>query len=599
MYSFIFILLFGNFASASLVDNRGFNPHWNNKLSAFWGHEFVGADLANEELFPYLDQLQTVLVATQEEVNLEEVPDGILSEELIDRKMHLHSSATRNSGLDLKSGEHGTRVMSIHSNAFSTGVALTAKYVGIGAGKNSSEISQFADLIVERKVRLVHASHTMPRVDMKEFLKTISSAGVILVRSSGNEFPESWSNGLGLESEIKVGNLSYWGGMDATSTEFKDVTISAPGINYSTAHGKTEPFGGTSGAVPLVSGCISNALSLIPDLTSKEVRILLLKTAIPTLNFEDEIKLNGAGTLNCYKLIAVVLRLRESWPESRDQISKDSLIYDFSRKIEEYLNQTHEDLSSCDQECKFKALRKAFLLDPHNQTLALKLATTYNELGYTGNALLYESMIGFDRSRLEEFLAKSKTEDPGEGLRKKHRFSLFRLVGRVYPKILGDLLMNDSLDREDYYHALSSYLCCSQDKEELQKLFLDRFKKGRVGYGFVERYINLGFSGVPVLNICRQELAVESRYSDFKLPCLIAALATFRQDPNIAAEFIDEQLSNMEFKNYTKSIILNRDSIDGMIDFNFAISEISKNSQWAHEEKIEFEEYLEFMNRYI
>jgi subtilisin family serine protease len=54
--------------------------------------------------------------------------------------------------------------------------------------------------------------------------------------------------------------------------EFED-TAANPEGNY------TDGFGGTSSATPLVAGIIGLMLSINPDLTEKEVRAILMRTA--------------------------------------------------------------------------------------------------------------------------------------------------------------------------------------------------------------------------------------------------------------------------------------------------------------------------------
>lgn len=101
---------------------------------------------------------------------------------------------------------------------------------------------------------------------------------------------------------------------------------------FSQANGKTELFGGTSAAQPVVTGCVLNALSMIPDLTSDEMKLLLVRSAIQTPNANELTRSNGAGTLNCYKLMKVADRVKNLTKEDRITAIHDLSTYDFTNE---------------------------------------------------------------------------------------------------------------------------------------------------------------------------------------------------------------------------------------------------------------------------
>ena len=101
------------------------------------------------------------------------------------------------------------------------------------------------------------------------------------------------------------------------SQEHEEVHILAPSdswrlITSSDENGTLRRFGGTSGAVPLVTGSLAGFEWLSGyHPTAKEVKLLLEQTAIPTLSSNVEPRLNGFGMVNAYKLGMVGKRLKE------------------------------------------------------------------------------------------------------------------------------------------------------------------------------------------------------------------------------------------------------------------------------------------------
>ncbi len=242
----------------------------------------------------------------------------------------------------------------------------------------------------------------------------------ILVTSAGNK------NDLGLSvhpdkaraskdfNAIIVGSLHPDGLRSDFSSQGRAVHIMAPSdYSLTSAYddGKYFPFGGTSGAAPLVTGSLAGFEWLSGyHPTPEEAKILLKKTAIPTLHsaFENPRK-NGVGMVNAYKLGMVgkflkgkcgrnvdcfkkLIRgqaaywfpedagldhaIRQAFPQCSDQCRKSQL----KNKNE-----------SCPSKAQvFKRLRKAAFLNPSKSALWKKLACVYNQNGFkeSGKAFL-------------------------------------------------------------------------------------------------------------------------------------------------------------------------------------------------------------------
>lgn len=376
-----------NLTSCELVDQHGLDSIEDGDLSAFWGYEFVGIDLMQKLLKDI--ELPKTKIATSERVNLSELPKRGLSKEL---KLKLESN------YEFSGGSHGTKVNNIILGNYPIGISSNVEL-------SSTEIFKYTDdgfslnaaSFIKKGIKIFQASESISD-DKVDYLKKIIDAGVIAIRSAGNRHPE-----LGVEQSspslsIIVGQLSPLGVPSSSSSEGKSVTILAPGRNYSYGRGKHKVFGGTSGAQPVVAGCLANVVSILPDLNQEEASRLLEKTAIPTLNSKDKTKKNGAGTINCFKLTKVALALKSNWPKSRTLI-ESARTYDFEKESQELLDraeQVNTEGSTCSLREKLDLLREAFLLNPHNRDLILEISRIYQEAGFDLNSQLYKSLLGID-----------------------------------------------------------------------------------------------------------------------------------------------------------------------------------------------------------
>lgn len=108
-----------------------------------------------------------------------------------------------------------------------------------------------------------------------------------------------WDEGLSWET----GNYRYWRDGRARGDKYKH-------------------FGGTSSATPLVAGICALMLSANPDLTAKEVKEILIKTAdkigSPSEYSNGHSRKYGYGRVNADKAVAEALRRRESTTPPRE-----------------------------------------------------------------------------------------------------------------------------------------------------------------------------------------------------------------------------------------------------------------------------------------
>lgn len=373
--------------SCELADTYGLKHLENGDLSALWGHEFVGVDLAKDFLKD--KALSKTKIATSESVNLSQIPQQVLGPNL---------RASLENNLMSRGGTHGTKVNNIIFGNDAMGVASFSELSATEIfSSTENEFKLSSEEFLKNGIKIFQASQFIDS-NQVDYLKKVITDGVATIRSAGNSYPEFGVEQASPEISIIVGQLSPMGVPSLSSSAGSSVTILAPGRNYSTSNGEFEVFGGTSGAQPIVAGCIANVMSILPDLNQDEVKSLLIATSIPTVNSRDAIKRNGSGTINCYKLVRVAHNLSENWPESRQFLSSTEIL-NFTDEVQALINkvdQLENRSGSCAKREALDSLRQAFLLDPYNESVIRRIASIYEGEGFTLNSQLYKSMLGID-----------------------------------------------------------------------------------------------------------------------------------------------------------------------------------------------------------
>ena len=251
--------------------------------------------------------------------------------------------------------------------------------------------------------------------DIYEVFQKLSPPAIV-VTVAGNEFPERLEDVKTKASKnfdaIIVGSFSPKGFVSDFSNSGEEVHILAPSDNWITSAGinrEYEKFGGTSGATPLVTGSLA-AFEWLSGYhpTSNEAKILLEKTATPTLHSHEEPQVNGVGLLNAYKLGEVAKRLKQKCKdkslfcfkeeilnaenyhfdlEKWDKDLKKDLSKAFPNCVTEKKPVDSSEVSNCEEKGEvFKRLRKAVLLNPKESRELLKsLSCIYEEGGFVQN----------------------------------------------------------------------------------------------------------------------------------------------------------------------------------------------------------------------
>ena len=392
----------------SLRDRRSIQSENQENILSIWGQEVVGADLTRN-FFKTLKKVSPVGVAI--------VDSPLIDQALPEDSLFLHQSRPEEfsrlkeagnrppkerapEGYPGYSFDHGDRVAN-----------LIMRENSIGIAQNAFLSTHQHHLDKLDPVLLSQPPTQIVNVSMNDFPLNRSITDLVnridpkipIVQSSGNDgilptrhamHPEEYSR------VILVGNMAENGLIDETSSESEAVTIVAPGsitIQSWNAQGPAS-FGGTSAAAAVVSGALSNALSIRPGLTSDQLKEILVKTAVKIPSSLEKVKKNGAGMVNAYKIARVAERLANLPPTSdvNSQL-KDPKLFDFESEADLHFERAKKLLDfSAGPECEnltkaVELLREAYLLSSH-EGARKELIRIYHLLDLPFMKMFYQSL---------------------------------------------------------------------------------------------------------------------------------------------------------------------------------------------------------------
>ena len=270
------------------------------------------------------------------------------------------------------------------------------------------------------------------------------SSQAVLVTTSGNKFPTPLYSLKSKASKdfnaIIVGSFSPYGFVSGFSQEGEELHILAPSDSFlaSDSGSYISQFSGTSGAAPLVTGALAGFEWIAGyHPTGEEAKILLEKTAIPTLHSHESPRQNGAGLLNAYKLARLAVRLKAlcdteecfqqeirssaSWQFPKDEALRADVAHAFpacafsnSGDVKNLSLPYHQILPAGKDEREslyhqaffrhfgkdacykkreiFDRLRRELLLSPNRPELWESLSCIYREAGFEQNALMLDRL---------------------------------------------------------------------------------------------------------------------------------------------------------------------------------------------------------------
>ena len=377
------------------------------KLTPFWAQEYIGSDLTHTFL-------KTVTKITKTGVGIVDSPvgkDAIPKEALFLQRIygdHFRTMSLLGATDPLRKGipvgkdkDHGDLSANLIYGNPPFGIAGNA-YLTIHAGNPKAPT-----LTVPKLTRLINLSLGQGVLNLKDSVfeyATELSPEITSVFAAGNFgiFPSSMeTHFVDRDNIVVVGSATATGLINSASTEGEQVTIVAPSdhkmVLSRDAFGPNF-FGMTSAAAPMVTGALSNVLSICPKLKPKQLKTLLTQTATLLPSSREIPRRNGAGLLNAYKLARVAERVRSAM--DNDQADVDTLLteeslYDFSQEADGHFQNAMSiirDYSDCESMQKvLLLLRESFLLHPTEGSRKALIAT-YTTLGLDLNKMFYQSL---------------------------------------------------------------------------------------------------------------------------------------------------------------------------------------------------------------
>ena len=394
------------------------------KLTQLWAHQAAGIP-EGHAFIRELEQQNFAFTTTQLGVlDTGFVPASLLAGVRLSPQLHRHLSE-RNSAADdryvfarnfpqplrgfllsrypaavlYSSQRHGSAIAHLLASSTSVGVSLKGEIAMLlplpkrnNLDDRKSVRELLADLplpqVINYSLRLSNSassSHSLA-ASMQSL-----AAQTILVTSAGNKAPDPIEAGKQNLAEhiIVVGSADPTGDVSSFSQTGCAETIRVCSDIYlqsvSPKSGELFSFGGTSGAAPMVSAALADALSILPELSHQQAKLLLQKTALANA-YGDTV-----GLLNYYKLLRVAHRLTaRDWSPTvdPDEVLHDPALYDFSAEAEQL---TQEAMAASSTDTTFTKLRQAFFLDDTNHTTRRLLAELYRQHGYVAQAFFYDN----------------------------------------------------------------------------------------------------------------------------------------------------------------------------------------------------------------
>ncbi|WP_413557352.1 S8/S53 family peptidase [Bdellovibrio sp. HCB209] len=360
------------------------------KLSPYWAQEYVGADLAKEEL-RQIPGLTPVPFA---------VYDGGFEKAYVNLIHDIPVDQEQDRGRRMRAN-HGTKVVNIINGPGMISVSELVDYVQLRRTSPGAfyfgAIEDISKLPVAPQI--ISNSMGWPGERITELTKMLDEHGLIWVLAAGNDHPTPIADYEVTPHVISVGSYSPRGLQTIYSQESKELDILAPADGYQASingSGEADTFGATSGATPMVSGTIANMKALLPSLNRAEAETILKRTAIRSFNSLYS-KVNHAKLLNSYKAVRVAMNLRAVCGQNVTCLSKEinnPKNYQFSALP---LSSEAENICTNSKSVLNKedmvALRKNALLNPAHVKFNQLLSCAHRNEGYSINADYFENLV--------------------------------------------------------------------------------------------------------------------------------------------------------------------------------------------------------------
>lgn len=240
------------------------------------------------------------------------------------------------------------------------------------------------------------------QVEIGQF-QDLRRRGIIYVQSSGN-----WGPGRVDASNIRSGGILVGSidpdGENSSFCQCDGATISAPSndsIQAFLPNGDSHRFGGTSGAAPMVSGLIANALSAAPGLNDEQVRKLLQATAL-RIPRQDPPMANGFKLFLAAQEVQKRCGRERNFKACADRAVNDPALTQFYNLASIYDARADELAAKPDcesQQIAASLYRASYLLLQDNR-VAAKLGNLYDKMESPSMARFFRRAAGLPFSEV-------------------------------------------------------------------------------------------------------------------------------------------------------------------------------------------------------
>ncbi len=239
--------------------------------------------------------------------------------------------------------EHGTAVAGIVGARANNGEGIVGfcpecalvpiKLLGEGMGSMAREVAAYEHAIAEDAavinnswgyVYSIPAPEALAELVREASTENRGGLGAVVVWAAGNDDRDIEDDEIQVLDEVLcVSATDRYGNWTNYTNRGPGVDVSAPSATVTTSYegGYTETFGGTSAASPVAAGIAAWIVSHRPELTSEEVRALMIDTAVqnPGVTFDED----GHHEIFGYGLVSPPAIVEALNPEGGDDDDDD------------------------------------------------------------------------------------------------------------------------------------------------------------------------------------------------------------------------------------------------------------------------------------
>lgn len=434
-----------------------------NNVSDFWAQQLIGLDLVEM----YFAEMK----------NRSSLPKV---------KIHIWDSPI-DFNYTTNRASHGTSVASFFING-----QQASSVVGVFDIKNpqpttGSEFMQVAqELKPQKQTQLINLSGGWRSYtdELHGAVQTVLKKNAVIIQAAGNT-PVTDSVKSDFQPDdssfIRVGSLTPEGLVSSFSGIRSDFLVHAPSDEFLTARagpkGWYSRFSHTSGATPLVTGTLANALAVNPNLTRIQLQKLLLETSIKMKS--EATNQTEYHIVNSYLLFLSAIS-SEALQGQRLHVKRglNQALSVLNRSFPKCVGPTsgvkvvNETCSSI--KANFDILRQNFYLNPSIED-ADKIACIYKTSGFEKESNFFANWVENQKGQLTEKLLREN----------KDRQLLLRNIRLLKADASKDLLKNFRFNKDDFDLEFYAYLMtAAQHGPEIVSIFKSLAKQER------ERFIN-------------------------------------------------------------------------------------------------------------